>query len=108
MTVLELLGALGAAGVGVALVILGILSRRLGKATQAEPHYLGFFLAAAFCFGSALVQVINEFFLFVTPDVRAASLLWVSLYYGLPAVGVTIGLIFAWHYWSWLLAERSS
>ena len=30
----------------------------------------------------------------------------VILYVGLPSVAITIGLIVAWRYWSWLLAER--
>jgi hypothetical protein len=30
----------------------------------------------------------------------------VLFYVGLPAIAITLGLVAAWRYWSWLLAER--
>lgn len=36
----------GLAGISTALVVLGLLSRRLGQVTRAPRYYLGFFVAA--------------------------------------------------------------
>jgi hypothetical protein len=106
VTLLNAIGASGLAGVALALVVLGLLSRRLGKATRTTRHYIGFFFAAELLFVSAAAQLANLLFQFASVDDLATSFFWVFLYSGLPAIGVTIGLFFAWHYWSWLLAER--
>lgn len=104
---LNLIGALAPAGIGVALVVLGILSRRLGKATRARPLYAGFYAAAALLFVTAGLHIANAFLNFANVNEQVADPFWVVLFNGLPAIGVTIGLVLAWRYWSWLLAERS-
>lgn len=107
MTVLDILGLCGPASIGVALVILGLLSRRLGSATRAPQYYVGFYIGAVLVFLSVAAQGANLFFDLARGDELTQSWLWVFLYNGLPAIGVTVGVIFAWRYWSWLLAERS-
>jgi hypothetical protein len=90
---LALAGAVGAA------VVLGLLSRKLGRVTHARPYYLGFF-AAAFLVAVAVIAR-----LFDLGGLESVVLAWL-VYDGFPAAGVTLGVLFAWHYWSWLLAER--
>lgn len=90
----------------VTLIVIGLLSRRLGRATRAAPHYLGFFVAALLVGGSTVARVVNLVFGLAGPDTLREDIRWVLLYHGLPAVGVTLGVVFAWRYWSWLLAER--
>lgn len=107
MPLFDLLGLLEPLSIGVALVILGLLSRRLGKATQGKPRYLGFFVGAALLFVSTAARLGNLIFNWAAPDEIPHSVAWTLLYSGLPAIGITIGLIAAWRYWSWLLAERS-
>jgi len=99
-----LLGILGWLAIGWALVVIGLLSRRLGRVTHAKPYYWGAFVAAFLVWLGALVRV----FSFAQPDFTlAATNLWhVLLVDGLPALGMTLGLLVTWYYWSWLLAER--
>jgi hypothetical protein len=87
------------------MIILGALSKRLGKVTRAPRYYLGFYIAAGFMGLSVLARFIN-----VSRGVAGDRLqedpLWVLLYVGFPAMAMTLGVIVAWRYWSWLLAER--
>jgi hypothetical protein len=106
MTVLDIFGLCGPASIGLALIILGLLSRRLGSATRAPGYHIGFYVAAGLLFLSVAAQVANLTFDLATEDELTQSLLWVLLYNGLPALGVTVGVVFAWRYWSWLLAEH--
>jgi hypothetical protein len=107
MSLFDLLSLFEPLSMAVALVVLGLLSRRLGKASQGKPRHLGFFLGAALLMGSAAARLANLVFHWAAPDEIASSLGWTLVYSGLPALGITIGLMAAWRYWSWLLAERS-
>jgi TPR repeat protein len=92
-----LIGAVGPAGVTCALVVLGLLSRRLGAVTRMPPHYRWLYVAASLSGLSALVRVVSS----GHQDAR------LELIYALAfALGVTVGLAAAWHYWSWLFGER--
>ncbi len=102
----EWLGLIGPLSMALTLMALGILSRRLGAATRAAPYYTGFFIAAALIGISLIARVANLIFGFASDAVLSDDLLWALLYAGLPALGVTLGLVMAWRYWSWLLAER--
>lgn len=106
MTLLNFFGLLGTAGIALMLMILGLLSKRLGEATRAPRRYVGFFVGAELLFLSVAVQGANLLFNFASREELERSFLWVFLYNGLPALGLSIGLYFAWHYWSWLLAEH--
>ena len=101
-----LVGALGPLSIGIMFVVLALLSQRLGRVTRVRPYYIGLYLAAFLLGVSTLARVVN---LGRGAD-AALSLgqeaLLVFLYTVAPALGVTIGLIVAWRYWSWLFAER--
>jgi hypothetical protein len=99
-------GLLGPVSICLMLLVLGLLSRRLGRVTRSAPYYLGCFIGAGLVGISALARMVN---LGLGPQAAAAlhqdsGLVWI--YTVLPAVGVTLGAFAAWHYWSWLLAER--
>jgi hypothetical protein len=103
MEIAALLGLLGPFSVAVALIVIGALSKRLGAQTHAKRHYLGFYFAAALMLISTAAQLI----LLLSNSPRTpADLTWVLVADGIPALAVTIGVIYAWRYWSWLLAER--
>ncbi|MBC7812502.1 MAG: hypothetical protein H7175_15215 [Burkholderiales bacterium] len=95
----------------VTLVVMGLLSKRLGSSTQTPPYYVGFYISALMVIGGVVVRLLD----FISVQGNALALreahpdtvLRVLLYNGLPALGVTIGVIVAWRYWSWLLAERN-
>jgi hypothetical protein len=90
----------------VLLSVLTALSRRLGMVTQAPPYYRGFYLANVLVMAGLLIRLWN--LLQNTPvDLsQDQNWVWIVIYNGLPAFGVTLGLAVAWRYWSWLLAER--
>lgn len=99
-------GLLGFVAIGVALIVLGRLSQRLGDVTHARPYYIGNYVAACLIWAGALSR-----FYFITRgqsilDASDGNLVYILLIDGLPALGITVGLMVTWYYWSWLLAER--
>ncbi|MEL6150629.1 MAG: hypothetical protein AAGK74_01815 [Chloroflexota bacterium] len=95
-------GWIGPAAIALALLWLALLSRRLGRVTHSAPYYVGLFVAAGCVAISPIAQVVN---LILKTNVER-SIGWALVYNGLPAVGLTLGISFAWRYWSWLFAER--
>lgn len=100
------LAALGMSGVGVLLLVLALLSRRLGGVTRASAYYIGLYIAALLFFVSAGVRLWHWFNPPSTPIDLTSDVIWILLYHGAPALGLTLGVVVAWRYWSWLLAER--
>ncbi len=102
-----LFGLLGLMSIGVALLVMGLLSKRLGSVTRAPRYYLGFYAAALMVAASVLARLVNVGRGAAVAAELNRDLGWVLLYNALPALAVTLGLFVAWRYWSWLLAERS-
>ena len=103
MDVTGLLGLLEPASVAILLIVVGLLSKRLGEQTSSRPYYLGFYTAAVLLLISAAAGFLDVL------DPRIFSLdetIRVLLEDGLPALAVSLGVYAAWRYWSWLLAER--
>ena len=98
-----LLSLLSPISIMVALIVVGLISRRLGEQTKAKPFYLGFFAAAILVLISIAAQFLDLLLHFPHTN---TDVLWIIVDDGLPAIAVTVGVIFAWRYWSWLLAER--
>jgi hypothetical protein len=94
---------IGLVGISVLLAVMGLLSHRLGRVTRAKPYYLVFFVGALLVAIGAGVRIWQP-----EPTVNLTTeTLWVLLYHGMPALGLTLGVVAAWRYWSWLLAERN-
>lgn len=102
-----LFGLFGMTGVGIFLVIMGLLSKRLGEVTKATPYYRGFFLASAFVVVGVIARLYHISIGVAVIDDLHHNIGWVMLYNGAPALGITLGLFVGWRYWSWLLAERN-
>ncbi len=98
----DVLGWLGYALLALALFWLARLSQRLGRVTQAAPYYVGLYAAAGLVSVGALVRLVDAWRATTVP----ASVFWVLVYNGVPTLGLTVGVVFAWRYWSWLFAER--
>lgn len=96
-------GLLGPLGVAVMLLVLAGISRRLGRVTRAARYYVLFILAALLILIGLGVRLLPP----PAPEALRADAGLLMLYTGLPALGVSLGLFAAWHYWSWLLAERN-
>lgn len=95
---LALLSATGPAAVGAGLVIVGLLSQRLGAVTKMPGYYRWFYVAAALVGASSVTRVLGAS---VGPDEGLALFCMATF-----ALGVTIGVVVAWRYWSWLFGER--
>lgn len=102
-----MLSALGMMALGVSMVLLARLSSRLGRVLLARPYYVGLLVGAVCLWIGAGARLF-----FLTPLVASLPVLYensvyVLLAYGFPSLGVTLGLLTTWYYWSWLLAERN-
>lgn len=106
MNVLDIVGLLGLISIGVFLIVMGLLSRRLGQVTHARSYYTLFFVAACLVGVGIVARVVHFTSELALIEDLNNNIEWVLLYNGAPAVGVTLGLVGAWRYWSWLLAER--
>jgi hypothetical protein len=93
---------LGHIALALALAWLAVLSRRLGRVTHASPYYVGLWVAAGIVGTGVILRAITYF----TLGSHEAGVAWQLIHKAIPAVGLTIGVIFAWRYWSWLFAER--
>lgn len=104
--VLPIIGQLGNVALGVALLIIAQLSRRLGRVTKARSYYIANYLAAILIW----IGVAIRLWLIITNPLDLATIDdqhgYILLSEGLLASGVTIGSIVTWYYWSWLVAER--
>ncbi len=95
--VLASLGVVGPASVAVTLVVIGLLSQRLGAVTRTPPYYRWCYVAAVLVGLSTLGRLVSVGYV----DDRL-TLLNNLLF----TLGVMLGLVVAWRYWSWLFGER--
>lgn len=103
---LDILNFFATSGIVVMLVVLGRLSQRLNSVTHVRPYYIGIYIGAGLVSSAMLVRayvLVRAPQLIMTED---GQLIYTLLHDGLIALGVTLGLIAVWYYWSWLLAER--
>ena len=104
MTILSALSLILWVGVIVTLFALAQLSQRLGAVTHARPYYRWYYGAACLVGVGKIIHILN-----LQPPLAASpnvTILGMVLHDGFQALGLTIGLIVTWYYWSWLLAER--
>ncbi len=102
----EVLNIIGFGSISIALLVMGRLSYRLGRVTRANAYYVWFYVAAGLVAVGATARIINFSGRFASSAELHQNVGWVLAYLGAPVAGVTLGLILAWRYWSWLLAER--
>lgn len=100
--IIAIASLVGPCSIGVMLIVLGILSHRLGRVMHAAPYYIGFYVAAALVGAGVVIRIIRLTEDASIPDNATMTL----IYHALIASGITLGVIIAWRYWSWLLAER--
>jgi hypothetical protein len=101
-----ILSMIGPVGLAVMMTVLGLLSKRMNDTTRGTAYFRWFFVAAALLIVSALARLVGGVLGLQQDPGLANRVDWVLLYVGLPALAVSIALRTAWHYWSWLLAER--
>lgn len=97
-TLWAVLSTLGPIAITLMLVVIGLLSERLGAVTRMPPYYRWFFVAALFTSLSIAARL-------VAATGGNTEFLAVVYLTGL-TIGLTIGLSAAWYYWRWLFSER--
>lgn len=107
MTIIaELLGIFGLFALGSVLWRFGRISQRMAQTLHTRPYYLGLYVSALLLWTSVIFR-----FIFLTGHLSTwgqsvQNILYILLVDGLPSLGITLALLVAWYYWSWLLAER--
>ena len=99
MTILSLLEWAGPLSIMLMLVIMGLLSQRLGAVTRHPPIYRGLFLSAGF----VGISLVCEIFFLVTTNTLFTLFYDVSL-----VIGLALGVVIVWRYWGWLLSENQT
>jgi hypothetical protein len=86
-----------------------VLSRRLGEVTRMRPYYRRFWIAGLFVGLATVVQVLRTA-AHISQVSQVAFLLspvFSIFAFHLPLLlGVVVGILTAWRYWSWLLTEE--
>ncbi len=110
MTLITILGTFGTLSIIVLFYITAKLSERFGSVIKMSPIYRYFYLAILILLVSYMTNLLVVGII-ITPEDSPAWLAapwFLLLAYHLPlAIGVTIGLIVTWRYWSWLITERN-
>lgn len=104
--ILGLLNLVGPLAISFALIVLGRLSRRLGTVTGSRKRFRWFYVAALLIGAGAIMRFYIQTVLRAMPEAPSAKVVYTIISDGLPAIGITLGLVVTWYYWSWLLAER--
>ena len=99
---LILLGAIGPISLMIALVVIALLSQRLGAVTKQSKLYRLFYVAVGLVGAGVLVRLLM---LGGTTETDTAA----RLLYNVPiALALTLSVSVAWRYWGWLLSEHST
>jgi len=110
----EIIGAvLGSVGLGsliFALIILAQFGRKLGAVTKMRAYYKGYYIASCLVGIALVIRAIRASVFWAppgsTPSLLGSPLFYLFLYHLPLIVGLGLGLVITWHYWSWLLKER--
>ena len=103
------LGSLALFSLLYALLILAQVGNKLGAVTKMRPFYRGYYAAAGFVALALVGRFIRASAVWASPESISPILNMPLFYlwsYHLPlALGLTLGAVITWHYWSWLLKE---
>ncbi len=100
------LGPIGLIGFLFILDVYSNLSRRLGEVNRMPPYYRRFLIGSGFVGVATLAQIIRvSAFISCNPEAtRLLSPAFGLLVFHLPLlIGVSVSVLTAWRYWSWLL-----
>ena len=103
------LGSLALFSLLYALLILAQFGSKLGAVTKMRPFYRGYYVAAGLVALALVGRSIRASVVWASSESISPILnqpLFYLLSYHLPlALGLTLGAVITWHYWSWLLKE---
>jgi len=105
-----ILGSIGLASLVYALLILAPFGRKLGAVTKMSPYYRGYYVAASLVSVALVIRIVRASVFWAPrdsiPSLLNSSLFYLFLYHLPLALGLCLGLLITWYYWSWLLKER--
>jgi len=105
-----ILGSVGLASLVYALVILAPFGRKLGAVTKMKPYFKGYYVAASLVSVALVVRFVRASVFWAPrgsiPPLLNSSIFYLFTYHIPLAIGLFLGLLITWHYWSWLLKER--
>ena len=105
-----ILGSVGLASLVYALFILAQFGRKLGAVTKMKPYYKGYYVAGSLVSVALVVRFVRASVFWAPrgsiPSLLNSSIFYLFLYHLPLAIGLCLGLLITWHYWSWLLKER--
>ena len=103
---ISLLGTFGTLSVLYLLYILLKLSQRLGSVEKMAPlfkyYYVAIIFVAAGYFTNLLIVLVPQ----STAGWLASPWVLILGYYLPMSIGLTVGLVVTWRYWSWLLTNQ--
>lgn len=108
MAMMSWLGTLGTLSLIVLFYILAKLSERFGSVIKMRPFYRYYYVALVFLVIGYITHLVVARSIPMPEDVPSWLLApwFLLLAHHLPlTIGVTIGLIITWRYWSWLVTE---
>jgi hypothetical protein len=103
-----LLGTLGTLSLLLLFYILAKLSERFGSVIKMRPLYRSYYAAIFFLaagYASHSLWAVSYLAPESVPVWLTSTWLTFLTYHLSLAIGVTIGLVTTWRYWSWLVAE---
>lgn len=103
VSITNIVAGIGIVAIALLLIVLGLISRRLGRVTHAKGYYRLFFVSALLMLMGAGGRMWSAF---RPDDLIYDNIWWILIYNGAPTLGLTLAVVVAWYYWSWLLAER--
>ena len=105
-----ILGSVGLASLVYALLVLAPFGRKLGAVTKMKPYYRGYYIAASLVSVALVIRIVRASVFWAPhdsiPSLLNSSLFYLILYHLPLALGLVLGLLITWYYWSWLLKER--
>ena len=103
------LGSVGLASIVYALFILAQFGRKLGAVTKMKPYFKGYYVAASLVSVALVVRFVRASVFWAPrgsiPSLLNSSIFYLFLYHLPLVIGLCLGLLITWHYWSWLLKE---
>jgi hypothetical protein len=103
-------GSVGLASLIYALLILAPFGRKLGAVTKMKRHYRGYYIAASLVSVALVIRIVRASVFWAPPEsipsLLNSPLFYLFLYHLPLALGLCLGLLISWYYWSWLLKER--
>lgn len=106
--IFALLGTVGSLSLLLLFYILAKLSEKFGSVIKMRPLYRYYYVALIFLaigYAAHLLLAVAYLAPDSVPEWLVSSWFVFLAYYLSLAIGLTIGLIITWRYWSWLVAE---